>query len=191
MEFNKVVPEPGPFIKSIVVKPARQSSKEPSVSIISDNESNSISLAENAEKKPDVKVFGIPVNKRETHVGRSDSFQSKFIRFLRADQYVEYETKWSKLMIACSAITGLLALLMFIIYMYYYFTTDNGFSSRYILDSSISEEIKEKNKSLNTFNKMSDVVSWMSILVGFVSLVASVKQWKTVFDRNSFRVSGI
>lgn len=138
------------------------------------------------QKKPDVKVFGIPLNKRETHVSRSDSMQSKMIRFVRSNRYMNYETKWSKVMIICSVITGLLCVIYFFTTIYYMATVQD-YSSIYIKDELLTPDIEEKNKDLDFLNNLSLVNTFISGAVGAVSLGAAVMQFKYTFSHNDFR----
>lgn len=168
-------------IKTIIVKPVVTNER-------SRNDSSFGSIGLEEIKRPDAKVFGIPIKKRETHINRSDSFQSKFIRYARADTYTTYDTKWSRIMIGCSVFSGILAIAMFVMVIYYYFSVDS-YSSMYVLDTVMDKDTLEKNKSLNGLNIAGKIISWSGMVIGAVSLIASVCHWKTIFDKNSFRPS--
>jgi hypothetical protein len=148
-------------LSNIIVKPA-------SVNSFSD-----VSLPA-PPPRSNVRVLGLPVNKRETHVNRSDSFQSKLIRFIRADEYKTYDTVWSKILILTGALTGIMTILFIVFVMY-------------VSDSLITEEFVKKNSEFNTLNIVSKVNAYVGGCLATVSFAATCAQFYYVYKHNDFR----
>lgn len=177
-EFNKIMPVDGPVpaqtsdarMKTIEVMPSR----------------NTVIIQKSSEKKPNVKFLGIDLGRTKTGIATRNSFVSKLVRYAKADEYTTIDTTWSKIMIGCSVITGIMTLIIFIVSIYLYFG-EAEYSSVYVLDDLLTDEIKEKNKPMDTLNTMSKVATGISITLGAVSLVAAYKHWRAVFDINDFK----
>jgi len=173
--MNKISPS---GFSSIVVRPQSSNSVA--------NSNRTISFKESAQR-PVVKLFNkIPINKRETHVNRSDSFQSKLIRFINTDEYKTYDTKYSKTLIVTSVISSVMTLFLSI-YVLYYFS--KGISQVYILDEIYDSSLRKKNEDIAPLNVVSKVNTYVTGVMGLVSLVASVLQFRYVYKHNDFRKS--
>jgi len=177
-EFNKIMPVTGPVPAEIM------SSRMKTIEVMPS--SKTVIIQKSSEKKPNVKFLGIDIGRTKTGLETRNSFVSKLVRYAKADEYTTIDTTWSKVMIGCSVITGIMTLIIFIVSIYLYFSEEE-YSSVYILDSALTDELKEKNKPLDTLNTMSKVATGISISLGAVSLVAAYKHWRAVFDINDFK----
>jgi hypothetical protein len=143
------------------------------------------SKMENIIKPANVKLFNlIPINKRESHVNRSPSFSSKAIRFIKADEYTTYDTKFSKTLIMTSILTMIMTAILFIFILV---NISKKTTSVYVLDDLLTDEFKEKNKELNTLNTVSKVNQISSIVLGSITFVATVAQFFYVYQHNDFK----
>jgi uncharacterized membrane protein YagU involved in acid resistance len=147
-----------------------------------DNSFSDVGLSSLAPPKPNVRVLGIPVNKRETHVNRSDSFQSKLIRFIRADEYKTYDTVWSKVLIVTGALTGIMTILFIVFVLINY-----GATNMYVSDSLLTEEFIEKNSDFNTLNVVSKANAYIGGCLASISFAATCAQFYYVYKHNDFR----
>lgn len=135
-------------------------------------------------KPSNVKVLGIPINKRESHIQRSNSNVSKLIRFIKADEYTTYDTKFSKALIIISILNMIMLAILFIFILA---NMDKKSSSMYVLDSLVTDEFKEKNKELDGLNVVSKVSQYTSVIIGSITLVCSVAQFYYVYKHNDFK----
>lgn len=137
------------------------------------------------EKPSNVKLLGIiPVNKRESHVQRSNSIVSKAIRFIKADEYTTYDTPYSKALIVISILNMIMLAILFIFIL---INWNKKNSSIYVLDSLNTDEFKEKNKELDTLNIVSKVNQYSSLVIGFATFGCSIAQFYYVFKHNDFK----
>lgn len=140
---------------------------------------------EDVAKPSNVKLFNIiPVNKRESHVNRSNSFSSKAIRYFKADEYTTYDTKFSKALIMIS-ILNMIMLAILLIFILINVTKKP--INMYVLDDLITDDFKEKNKDLNALNIVSKVNQWSSIAIGSATFVCSIAQFYYVYQHNDFK----
>jgi len=126
----------------------------------------------------------IPVNRRETHVNRSNSITSKGLRFLNSDKYTTYDTKWSRTVLLCACLN----MIMIIIFMIYYFIDmKKDKSNMYVKKELITEDFKKNNSELDSLNLVNTINSYVTGVLGGISILATIGQFYYVYKNNDFR----
>jgi hypothetical protein len=144
-----------------------------------------VPIIQNNPKTNNFKLFNkIPINRRETHVNRSNSITSKGLRFLQSDSYTTYDTKWSKTVLLCACIN----MAMFLIFIVFYFIdVKKSKSNLYVKEELITEEFKKNNSELDNLNTVNTINSFITGIVGTISILATAGQFYYVYSRNDFR----
>lgn len=169
--MSKIVPvDSSTYFNSVIVKPSSVGSLNNKI--------------QETAKPSNVTIMKIPINKRMTHVNRSDSNVSKLIRFIKADEYTTYDTGFSKALIITSIINMIMLAILFIFIL---LNLKKNASSMYVAGDLMTDEFKEKNKELDTLNIVSKVSQYSSIAIGSVTFVCSVAQFYYVYKHNDFK----
>lgn len=127
----------------------------------------------------------IPTNMKKAEVMQSDNFLPKFFRFLNANEYTTYDTKYSKTVIVLAVMNAVLLLTFLVFVLYYY--SQHCATNIYIKKELLTEELKEKNKELDSFNNMNLANTIISGGIGGMTFVLTVLQFLYVFNKNDFR----
>lgn len=132
------------------------------------------------------KLFGkIPTNMKKAEVMSSNNFLPKFLRFLNADEYTTYDTKYSKTVIILAVMNAILLLTFFTFVIYYY--SKHSATNIYVKKELITDEFKEKNKELDSLNDMNLANTILSCIIGGSTFLATILQFFYVFNRNDFK----
>lgn len=120
------------------------------------------------------------LGRRETHVDRSDSFISKGIRFLKADEYTYVSTNYDKFLIINTIIVTIIALISFIWVISY---------GTKIKQVYIYTDTSGNNDDLKKINLFSTITFWIKVVLGGAACIASYYQIKTIYKANTFRTN--
>jgi hypothetical protein len=121
------------------------------------------------------------VGRRTEHINRSDSFVSKAIRFVRADEYTYVASNYDRFIIVlniASFILGIMTLVWFVT-----LWAKNG-KRPY---SSFVFGIPEKESKLDGFNMFNTVSTFIKGAITVFAFVASIMQLRIIFKHNDFR----
>lgn len=113
-------------------------------------------------------------------VERSNSFVSKFIRFLRTDEYKFVSSTWDRVLVAISVVSFILGVMAFI--WYAVVIVKAGWK---VPETNITwkDGTKEGLYGLNMFSSVASIVRASLALVG---AVAAYKQLQIIFKHNDF-----
>lgn len=121
------------------------------------------------------------VGRRTEHINRSDSFVSKAIRFVRADEYTYVASNYDRFIIVlniASFILGIMTLVWFVT-----IWAKNGKRP----SSSFMFGIPEKESKLDMFNTFNTVSSVIKGCITLLAFIASIMQLRIIFKHNDFR----
>ncbi len=122
---------------------------------------------------------------KEIRRKESDS-PSKIRRFVESNSYIQYDTKWSRLLIFLTVVKIALA----VAFLIFYVRNCNAVGV-YVHKDAITEEFKQKNNQFNELNTFQTVDKYATLLLGGCTVVATGLQFIYMYKRNTFNTKDI